>query len=98
MTDLMIAPPIADQLRAIADQENRSIEAVLSTLLAQYAPAPPLDAAIKMRLAENGITLPSPDADIEPPLTEQEAQALADRIGAMGSLSELVIQERREGR
>ena len=37
MSDLLIEGEIADQLRDLAKREHRSVEAVLKTLLEQYA-------------------------------------------------------------
>jgi hypothetical protein len=38
MSDLVIHEPIATRLREIAERENRPVEAVLETLVQQYAP------------------------------------------------------------
>jgi hypothetical protein len=94
MAALVIEPPLAEQIRAIAENEHRPIEAVLSDMLETYT-AQQMD--IKTRLkAAGGFILPS-DEPAKPPMTEEELRALAERIGAAGPLSTLVIEERKQG-
>jgi hypothetical protein len=95
MADVVISPPLADQLRAIAKRQNRPVEDFLADILARYQ-APAFD-EIDARLAEMGVIAPPSSEDATPPLSEDEALALADRIGRAGPLSTLVIEERREG-
>jgi len=95
MADIVIRCPLAEQLRAVAERQKRSVDAVVADLLARYA-MPPSDDEVDAALAAANITLPAP-TDEPPPLSDEEAQSLADEIGRAGPLSALVIQERSEG-
>jgi len=95
MADIVISPPLADQLRAMAKRQNRPVEKLLADLLARYQE--PVFDEVDARLAEMGLIARPSDEDIAPPLSEEEARLLADRIGQAGPLSALVIEERREG-
>jgi hypothetical protein len=95
MPDVIISPPLADQLRALAQRQNRPVEEFLADLLAPYQ-ASVFD-EIDARLAAMGVIAAPSDEEPTPPLTEQEARALADRISQAGPLSALVIEERRAG-
>jgi hypothetical protein len=96
MAALVIKSPLAEQLRAIAEREQRPIEDVLESMIENYAPL--TEQVINKRLlALGGITLPS-DEPMEPPFSEAEEQALIERAGASGKpASEMVIEERHQG-
>jgi hypothetical protein len=95
MTDLTISEDLAAKLHSIAERENRPIEAVLYNMVNEYSGLHNIT-DLENHLAALGIiSLPSNETS-EMLLTEEEQVALADRIGAMGSLSDLIIQERRE--
>lgn len=95
MTELVIPPPPADQLRALAKREKRTVDALLADMLTRYR-ASLSDDEIDAWLAASGITLPVPD-DTPSPLSSEEERALADQIGQAGPLSALIAEERNEG-
>lgn len=97
MSSIIIDSPLAERIRAIAQQEDRPVEAVLIAMVDKYA-ASLSYAELIARLKEVGeITLPSDDP-LEPPLNEEEELALIQRAGA-GELSgaQIVIDERKQG-
>lgn len=96
MAMLPISETLAEQIRAIAARENRTVEELLTALVARYYLPPGWDEVDAYLIATGVIAPPSP-VPLEPPLTEEEAQALADRIGAAGPLSKDIIEERQEG-
>jgi hypothetical protein len=97
MTPLLISDTLAIRIETIAQQEDRPIEAVLTDMVNTYQPLTTPD-DIEAYLVAKGVIAPMSKELVEPPLSEAEAQALADRVGAMGSLSDLIIEERRTGR
>ncbi len=96
MTELVISSPLAERLRALAERENRPVDAVLNDMLVSYH-SPLSDDEVDSWLAASGITLPSLDETVPPPISPEEERALADEIGRAGPLSALIIQERSEG-
>jgi hypothetical protein len=96
MSELVIGPPLADQLRALAEREKRPIDAVLTDMLLRYQ-SPLSDDEVDTWLAASGITLPVSNDDTPPPISPDEERALADEIGRAGPLSALIIEERHEG-
>ena len=52
MSDLLIEGEIADQLRDLAQREQRSVEAVLKTLLEHYVEAEPSSTPTLAKLAQ----------------------------------------------
>jgi len=95
MTQLVINPPLADQLRALAEREKRPVDKVLADLLARY-PSPLPDDELNQRLVASGVTLPLMDDSAPPPISPEEELALADEIGRAGPLSALIIEERND--
>jgi hypothetical protein len=92
---LPISETLAEQIRAIAARENRTVEELLTALVARYYLPPGWD-EVDAYLIATGIIAPPSPMPLEPPLMEEEDQALADRIGAGKPLSEIVIEERQE--
>jgi hypothetical protein len=96
LASLIIESPLAEQLRSIAAQEQRSVEAVIQAMVEKYTIAP-TDEELNIKLRSlPGISVP-PDEPGIPPLTEAELHEIAQRAGAQGSLSELIISERKQG-
>jgi len=80
MAELIINAHLAEQIRMIAEQEQRPIESILAAMIENYS-----------RVSV------SSHAAYEPPISESELDAIAQRVGAMGSLSALIIEERKHG-
>jgi hypothetical protein len=96
MAGLLIESPIAERIRSLAEQEQRPIEAVLEAMLERYI-TPLSIQEINARLRSlHGITVP-PDEAGEAPISEVELDEIAHRAGAAGSLSDLIIEERKQG-
>lgn len=96
MSTLHIESPLADRIRAVAEREQRSIEAVLDAMLEKYAQ--PTDEEIDARLRLLSGIVPPSDELLQSPLTDEEDQALADLIGVSGQpLSQLIIEQRKQG-
>lgn len=55
------------------------------------------DEEIDARLRAAGMIVPEYKEDNEPPISEEELIETADRIGAQGSLSALITEERKKG-
>jgi len=53
MSDLLIEGEVADQLRDLAQREQRSVESVLKTLLERYAESEPAPAPTLAQLAQS---------------------------------------------
>jgi hypothetical protein len=96
MSALIIEAPLAERIRAIAEREQRPVEAVLETMVEKYASELSHDEIITRLKETGGFIFPSSEP-AKPPLTDQERQELADRLGAAGSLSSIIIEERKQG-
>jgi Ribbon-helix-helix protein, copG family len=100
MATINISDSLADEIRQLAEGENQSIEDLLKGALENYklkASLPPGWDAVTLYMAAMGIIEAPPTEIPEAPMTPEEDQALADRIGAAGPLSKDIIAERQEG-
>ncbi|MBZ0309358.1 MAG: hypothetical protein K8I82_25055 [Anaerolineae bacterium] len=96
MAGLLIESPLAERLRAMAEQEHRSVESLLEDMVERYGGSLTVK-EINARLRDlPGITVPPDDPD-DPPITEEELETIAQRAGEAGSLSALIIDERKQG-
>jgi hypothetical protein len=96
MAALVIESPLSERIRAIAEHERRPIEAVLEAMIEKYTSSL-TDREINARLrAVGGFILPA-DEPAEPPISEEELDKIARRVGAAGPLSTLIIEERKQG-
>lgn len=97
MNDLIVPAPLAKRIYAIAEEENRPIETVLAAMVENYIHLSDDDELAVQIMLNAGIKQPLGEAS-EPPLTEQEEDEVAERVGKSGRpLSEIVIEERQEG-
>ncbi len=91
MVTLIVPEAIAEQIITIAEREHHSVEAILAAMVAKYNESLSHE-EIEARLRTmEGLTPPIDDGS-EPPMTDEEAQELADLIGR--PLSEIIIEER----
>lgn len=95
MLSLTIDSPLAETLEALANQENRPVQAILADMVRLYTGQPTASVWEGLQGLQ-GIQLPTIPAP-PPPLTEDELAALSDRISASGPLSTLIIDERQQG-
>ena len=96
MNDLIVPAPLARRIYAIAEEENRPIETVLAAMVENYTVSSIEEVEARLR-AIGGITPPSYD-EAEPPISAEEARELADKAGNSDKpLSEILIEERKQG-
>jgi hypothetical protein len=96
MSTLTIEVALAERLQKLAEEEHRSVEALLEAMLEKYL-QPLTDEELDARLRTiDGFIHPTPATE-PPPLTEEESEELAKRIGASGPLSTQIIEERKQG-
>ncbi len=96
MAGLLIESPLAERLRALAEQEQRSVESLIEDMVERYAGALTVK-EINARLRGLPEIIVPPDVPDEPPIDEEELEAIAQRAGKAGSLSALIIEERKQG-
>ncbi len=92
MAGLLIESPLAERLRALAEQEQRSVESLLEEMVEQYNSSLSLKEIYNRlrKLGDAGITLPEDDTFIE-----DEAPAPAQMESISGA--QMVIEERKQG-
>jgi hypothetical protein len=80
MTELVVDDEIAEQLRQIAQQENRPLDAVLRSMLDSYAISQPSDWPLVMaRMAETDTDIVWNEAAAD--LSERSRDVLEDEFG-----------------
>jgi hypothetical protein len=98
MTQLTLELPdsVAERLTRLAAEEKKSIEQVALELLAEERPAETPEARYQRLLDETGLFVKIPEEEKRRyhPVSEARLKELADKLGAAGPLSEVIIEER----
>ncbi len=93
---LQLPDPLAERLNQLATRENKSIEQVALELLAEERPIESSQARYQRLLDESGLFLKISDEEKKrhQPASNERLKELADKFGAAGPLSQVIIEER----
>jgi hypothetical protein len=93
---LQLPDPLADRLNRLATRENKSIEQVALELLAEERPIESSSTRYQRLLDESGLFVKVSEEEKKryQPASSGRLKELADKVGAAGPLSQVIIEER----